>query len=468
MVALVAAALLLDSGRVDRVLVVAPNAGVRKLWKTRAGFMELDRSVGLEVHTRKLKRGRRAIEERKRTLVVVDEAHRLQKPGTLGYDTIALHAADARVLLLTATPFQLEARGLENMLCLPQYREGGRLPKRVNAGPIRAYAGAVAELLKAEHDSDSETTEERAAKKVAACEADAVAAMSPFFISTFDRSRVEIEGFFRRGIPDAHPFVDLADWAHFCQVLRVLPELPRIHDFAAEAKSSDSYQRMILSSHRAVLHHKAFKDVRGWADGPEASVSARGLVDIVEKRLSASDERAHPKVRATAEWVGARLKAGRHVLVFCVWEQSQSALREAIGKAAPGFRVETPVRVEQARSICDQGFGRTVDASNQPIAMVVRDNLSESIDMDGGHPCVVHHDLVWNPVRWDQRMGRVFRASSGFMPIKDEDIYLPVLDVAADRRLYETMCKRRELSGHVLQMASLVGDREEEEEEPAP
>ena len=100
------------------------------------------------------------------------------------------------------------------------------------------------------------------------------------------------------------------------------------------------------------------------------------------------------------------------------------------------------------------------------MAMVVRDNLSESIDMDGGHPCVVHHDLVWNPVRWDQRMGRVIRASSGFVPVADEDIYLPVLDVAADRRLYDTMRKRRDLSGHVLQMASLVGDPEEEEAAP--
>jgi len=465
-VALATAAQLLDSGKVDRVLVVAPNAGVRKLWKTRAGFLGLDRGAGLEVQTRKLKRGRRRIEERKRTLVVVDEAHRLQKPGTLGYDKLALHAADSRVLLLTATPFQLEARGLENMLRLPEDQAVGHLPKRVKVGPIRAYAGAVAELLKAEHDSDPETTEERAAKKVAACEADALAAMEPFFISAFDRSRVGLEDFAERGIPAAGPFVDPAGWGRFYQVLRVLPELPQMHDVLVDAKSSDSYQRMLLSSHRAVLHHKAFTDVRGWADGPDAPASARALIDIVQKRLSANDERVHPKVHATAEWVRGRLEAGRHVLIFCVWEQSQSALGEAIRKAAPEYPVETPVRVEQARSICDRdhGFGRPVDGSSRPIAMVVRDNLSESIDMDGGHPCVVHHDLVWNPVRWDQRMGRVIRASSGFTPINEEDVYLPVLDVAADRRLYETMWKRRELSGHVLQMASLVGDREEEED----
>jgi hypothetical protein len=35
--------------------------------------------------------------------------------------------------------------------------------------------------------------------------------------------------------------------------------------------------------------------------------------------------------------------------------------------------------------------------------------------------------------------------------------------VAADRRLYNTMRKRRDLSGHALQAASLVGDPEEED-----
>jgi hypothetical protein len=466
-VALSAAALLLDKRTIDRVLVVAPNDGVSRLWRTRAGFLGLDRSTGLEVHTRKLRRSRRSFDERKRTLVIVDEAHRLQNPGTLGYDRLAGHAADSRVLLVTATPFQLEARGLENMLRLPEHRAGGRPSKPVKVGPIRAYAGAVAGLLKAEHDLDLQTTEKRAKEQVDSCEADALEAMSPFFISMFDRSRVGVEDFTKRGIPDARPVVAPAGWAPFYQVLRVLPTLPRLHDFAAEAKSSDSYQRMLLSSHRALRHHKAFDDVREWASGKDAPRSASSLMNVVEERLSAVDERAHPKVQATAEWVSARLAAGRHVLVFCVWANSQSAIGAAIEKTAPRvFRVETPEHVVQARALCDQSFGHPVDAANPPMAMVVRDNLSESVDMDGGHPCVVHHDLVWNPVRWDQRMGRVIRASSGFLPIADRDIYLPVLDVAADRRLYETMCKRRDLTGHVLQMASLVGDPEVEEAAP--
>jgi hypothetical protein len=411
----------------------------------------------------------------------VDEAHRLQNVRTDGYGIVARHAADARVLLVTATPFQLEARGLENMLRIPEHaipddQKRGRLPKTVDVGPIRRYASAVAEYLKAEHGAAHETSGccrrttdadgssvKRALEEVTASEADAVAAMSPFFISPFERSRAGIEGSDARGIPAAH-CIDPGAWARLYQVLRVLPELPRMHDLNEEAKSSDSYQRMILSSHRAVLNHKAFRDFRTWARSPTAPRSARDLLEIVQERLSDGDERAHPKVRETSEWVRDRLKECRHVLVFCVWEGTQSALRDAIEMAAPGFRVEAPVSLEQARFICDRkGFGRPVDDSNPPIAMVVRDNLSESVDMDGGRPCVVHHDLAWNPVRWDQRMGRVIRASSGFAPIDKGDILIPVLDVAADRRLYETMRKRRRLSGHVLRMASLVGDPEEED-----
>lgn len=462
-VALVAATLLMGERKVDRVVIVAPNSGVRSLWKKRAAYLGLDRTKGVEFKTRTLKRARRPLAERKRTLVIVDEAHRgLQNPANAAYERLAVHAADSRVLLVTATPFQVAARGLEHMLCLPEERAQGQLQKRVKVGSIRQYASAVAEFLRAEHDDDPDTTEARAKTKVEAAEPEALRAMEPFFISTFDRSRIGIEDFTRRGIPEAE-FVDAGEWAQFYQVLRLIPELPRLHDVITEVRSSDSFQRMLLSSHRAVLEHQAFRDASDWALGSGAKPSVRNLLEVARKRLSAPDPRAHPKVAATSDWVAHHLRSGRHVLVFCVWEKTQPALGEAIRRAAGGFRVETPDRVERARTICDEdGFGRPVGPDNPPIAMVVRDNLSESIDMDGGLPCVVHHDLVWNPVRWDQRMGRVIRASSGFIPLTDGDIFLPVLDVAADRRLYETMRKRRDLSGHVLRMASLVGDEEVE------
>jgi hypothetical protein len=52
-----------------------------------------------------------------------------------------------------------------------------------------------------------------------------------------------------------------------------------------------------------------------------------------------------------------------------------------------------------------------------------RADLSESIDLDGGKPIVIHHDLAWSPVRWTHRMGRVARASTGFKGPSRKDIH---------------------------------------------
>lgn len=60
-----------------------------------------------------------------------------------------------------------------------------------------------------------------------------------------------------------------------------------------------------------------------------------------------------------------------------------------------------------------------------PLVLVVRDNLSESIDLDGGRPCLVHHDLTWNPARMAQRYGRVVRICSGFQPVSPRGPLLP-------------------------------------------
>jgi hypothetical protein len=74
--------------------------------------------------------------------------------------------------------------------------------------------------------------------------------------------------------------------------------------------------------------------------------------------------------------------------------------------------------------------------------LVVTDRFSESIDLDGGRPCVVHHDLHWNPNRLRQRMGRVTRLSTGYQPVAPSDIFIPVLDTPTDQRMCETVLKR--------------------------
>ena len=89
----------------------------------------------------------------------------------------------------------------------------------------------------------------------------------------------------------------------------------------------------------------------------------------------------------------------------------------------------------------------------EPVVLVLTDRFSESIDLDGGRPSLVHHDLSWNPVRLTQRWGRLVRVRTGFVPIPPERIYVPVLDTEVDQRLALTIAGRRNLAGLMVPAA---------------
>ena len=138
--------------------------------------------------------------------------------------------------------------------------------------------------------------------------------------------------------------------------------------------------------------------------------------------------------------------------MFCVFRGTQADLKGAIEEELKSRGVErgvvAPARLEQAHKAVRDGFGRPAPTRADAIAVVVRDNLSESVDLDGGTPVVIHHDLSWSPVRWEQRMGRVIRASSRFTP--PTAVIVPILDVSVDRRMWETLRGRDSLTNYVV------------------
>lgn len=75
--------------------------------------------------------------------------------------------------------------------------------------------------------------------------------------------------------------------------------------------------------------------------------------------------------------------------------------------------------------------------------LVLQDRLSESIDLDGGDPALVHQDLPWIPARLRQRWRRSVRA------IPKEQKLIPVFEHESDRRVFETICPRARI-GQVL------------------
>jgi len=94
-----------------------------------------------------------------------------------------------------------------------------------------------------------------------------------------------------------------------------------------------------------------------------------------------------------------------------------------------------------------------IDKGGAAINIMMHPNLPHYFNdgpLDGGKPCLVHHDLPWNPARLSQRWGRAVRASSGFQAVAPQDIFVPVLDTEVDRRIYETVRGRWEVGDLLL------------------
>jgi len=160
------------------------------------------------------------------------------------------------------------------------------------------------------------------------------------------------------------------------------------------------------------------------------------------------------------------LREGRHVLVFCVFLDTQQVLAKAIASKL-GKRGAESVKAPTGAALPSTVVDRFRNPQGPSLALVVTDRFSESIDLDGGRPCLVHHDLPWTPARVTQRWGRVVRAGSQFTPVKQQDIYVPVLDVDADRRLFDTV-KTRAALGDLLLPRDVLTDTQDTDEYTLP
>ncbi|MCP5043083.1 MAG: SWF/SNF helicase family protein [bacterium] len=129
------------------------------------------------------------------------------------------------------------------------------------------------------------------------------------------------------------------------------------------------------------------------------------------------------------------------MLVFSIFRDTQKALTTSLSSALAGQADVVLAEKDRLGHDARDRFREVPDGRS--LVLVARDEMSESIDLDGGNPCVVHHDLPWNPARIRQRMGRVCRISSGYAAIKPEDTFVPYLDIAADERLATTVMQRQ-------------------------
>ena len=158
-VALAATQMLVRRRRVTNVLVVAPNATVAGLWLGRAIDVGLDarlfstgqrwRHGDVRVVTRHELADVRPFASPETSLVIVDEAHRgLTSEAFTG--ALNGHSGGSRLLLATATPFQMSTSALAALIELGQTRED-----KPSAESLRVYGRAVLRLAKACHSAEA-------------------------------------------------------------------------------------------------------------------------------------------------------------------------------------------------------------------------------------------------------------------------------------------------------------------------
>ena len=443
-VALAVAAYLVGDKTVNRVLVVAPNDVVARLWCGRAQrlvshappksetFSKVRRaeqyihwsSRELRVVTRQqLSKTTRPSDNS--TFLVVDEAHRgLQKRGTF-HDELEPWAANQRCLLVTATPFQLSTQGLLTMLDVT----GGTIVSH-QSSVIENYGRAVTRLarycakFRGEEHTETELVEDHHAqelvKRVVESSGEARAGIDQLVLppaKMFAKLRhhprlnplgqVEVPGLVS---PD---LISLGAHAVAHNVARTIPEL-------LDRGKGDMFNRQLVSSAESFWESMAGKAL---ANPSLEVLEAAGIAGSALSRLSQElrdalgDGKDHPKIAATVHWVASRINSVpcHHILVFCVFDATRRSLEAALREELGDNTVASPSGDRIPKKLADRFRKEPCDGSD-PLVMIVQDRFSESIDLDGGKPFLVHHDLPWNPARISQRWGRVVRAGSKFHP----------------------------------------------------
>ncbi|MCB0987216.1 MAG: DEAD/DEAH box helicase family protein [Microthrixaceae bacterium] len=435
-VALTAAKLLFDEKHIQYLLVIAPNDTVAKQWRERAA--PFFNGVLEDVQRARWRRGRVIIGTHrvhphqkspnpKQTLVIVDEAHRgLQNTATNAFGAASESAKGAMVLLVTATPYQMTASGLTNMLTVA----GGAGGEETDA--LHDYGKAMADLLHAWNPTVGESSVARLVPSVQEHRDRAQQALDthlllPTAVSTPRPPRL------------AFTSVPLGSWATAYSVARILPEL-------MGRGKSDAFQRGLASSCETVWDSDRAVGNHLTSLRKGLKTDQRRFLDDLEERMGEGTD--HPKVAATVNWTIDQVEQGHHVVIFTHWLTTQNAIGKALESALEG---KADVAAPQTGPINRRLEKRFKQPPNgEPVVLVLSDRFSESIDLDGGLPSLAHHDLTWNPVRLTQRWGRVVRIRTGFQPIPKNRIFVPLLDVEVERRLARTVAGRQDLVGAMI------------------
>jgi len=109
-----------------------------------------------------------------------------------------------------------------------------------------------------------------------------------------------------------------------------------------------------------------------------------------------------------------------------------------------------------------------------PMVLIANEVMQEGLDLHKHCRRVVHHDLVWNPARIEQRIGRIDRLGSLTNLLRQNgadatlDILYPVIRRTIDKRLFRTVKTREKWLEFLLGAAPNFSEYSFTDEEPAP
>ena len=397
----------LASARGAREVVVVGPASLRDSW-TSAG-----RTAGVELRWLSFDGlARSGAPPWKPDVVIIDEAHHLRSRQTRRFAAALQLCADAKVLLLTATPLQNRLGDLRAILSLflgeradaMSADEMSRYVVRRTAGDVSSAATTLPrvrdpEWLVAGHDVDCLDRILALPLPVPPADGDSGGVLLTYtLVRQWASSRSALRSALRRRLARAAALEDallagrmptrseLAHWA-FADGAQQLafPELTVASTVAGDAAA-------LLDQLRA--HADAARELIAWLDAsPNPDVARAAAVSDLLRR--------HPGERVIAfsefaDTVAALYRdlARTHRVAMLTHGGGRVAggpltRREILERFAPGSSAHCPER-------------ERIDL------LVTTDVLSEGVNLQDAS-VVLHVDLPWNPARLEQRVGRVRR-----------------------------------------------------------
>ena len=384
-------------------VVLAP-ARLRDMWGAAA------RAAGVTCRFASLEALSRGHTEAPADLVVVDEAHHLRTPGTRRFRQAAATCANARVLLLSATPVQNRVRDLRAILSLFVGHRAWSLPEQELAGFVVRRDGASPETptprlprvadprwIAGGRDVDCLDRLLALPRPVPPRDGDDGGILLTYSLARqWSSSRAALTTALRRRLAKGLAMQDslergvnpsraeLAAWSYAEGVQQLaFPELLAAPDPASSA---------LLDAVGA--HLDGIRDFLAWlraSDDPDHSraVAIRALCD------SHPDERivAFSEFTETVASMYRLLAPGGRVAM----------LTHAGGRVAGG--------AISRRELLDRfapGASQRIAARDRVDLLLTTDVLSEGVNLQDAS-VVVHLDLAWNPARMRQRVGRLRR-----------------------------------------------------------